>query len=169
MITIYIKTHLANVPGFEFRQKSPNRWMYSVSKSLVILVLTMSTTAFSDTLRLDGHSLTVELASTPEERHRGLMHRESLDDNEGMLFVYPDSQPRRFWMKNTFIPLSVGLFDAERRLVEILHLDPPTPAMQFRPPITVSANPARFALEVRQDWFADHGITTGAMFELLSD
>ena len=123
----------------------------------------------ADTLRLGEQTLAVEIASTPTQWQRGLMHRKHLDDQEGMLFIFPDSQPRSFWMKNTFIALSVGLFDAERRLVEILHLDPPRSVLQVRPPKTVSQHPARYALEVRQGWFEDHGITVGAVFELRPD
>jgi len=123
----------------------------------------------ADTLRLGEQTLAVEIASTPAQWQRGLMHRKRLDDQEGMLFIYPDSQPRRFWMKNTFIALSVGLFDAERRLVEILHLDPPRSVLQVTLPQTVSQHPARYALEVRQGWFEDYGITLGTVFELQPD
>jgi uncharacterized membrane protein (UPF0127 family) len=144
------------------------RW--SVAAGLLpLLLLTASRAPLADTLRLGEHTLTVELASTPDQWYRGLMHREHLGDDEGMLFVYPDSQPRSFWMKNTFIPLSVGLFDADRRLVEILHLDPPRSVMQVTLPVTVSQRPARYALEVRQGWFADHAIAVGAVFELQHD
>ena len=120
-----------------------------------------------ETLRLGEKILAVELASTPDQWYRGLMHRKQLGDDAGMLFIYPDSQKRRFWMKDTYIALSVGLFDAERRLVEILHLDPPRSVMQLRLPVTVSQHPARYALEVRQGWFKDHGIVIGEAFELL--
>lgn len=136
---------------------------------LPLLLLAASGALLGDTLRLGEHVLAVELASTPEQWYRGLMHRERLGDDEGMLFVYPDSQPRRFWMKNTFIPLSVGLFDAEGRLVEILHLDPPRSVAQVALPVTASRQPARYALEVRQGWFADHAIAIGAVFELQQD
>ena len=97
------------------------------------------------------------------------MYRKQLGDDEGMLFVFPDSQPRSFWMKNTYIPLSVGLFNAERRLVEILHLDPPRSIMQVTFPMTTSQESASYALEVRQGWFADHRVTIGAVFDLQQD
>lgn len=72
-------------------------------------------------------------------------------------------------MKDTYIPLSVDLFNAERRLVEILHLNPPRSVMQVTLFETVSKHPACYALEVRQGWFADNGIAIGKMIDLHSD
>ena len=131
-------------------------------------LLCWSGAALTDTLRLGEQTLVVELASTPEQWYRGLMHREQLGDDEGMLFVYPDSKKRTFWMKDTYIPLSVGLFDADRQLVEVMNLDPPRSVMQVTFPETVSQHAARYALEVRQGWFKDHGVTLGTLFELQS-
>ena len=135
----------------------------------LLLLIVASSTASADTLRIGKQNLSVELASTPEQWYRGLTGRTQLADDEGMLFVYPDSQKRTFWMKGTFIPLSVGLFDAERRLVEILHLDPPRSVMQTTFPETVSKHTARYALEVRQGWFEEHRISVGDVFELQSE
>ena len=142
---------------------------YVVLGLLPLLLLPGSGATLADTLRLGERILSVELASTPIEWHRGLMQHEHLGDNEGMLFIFPDSQPRTFWMKSTFIPLSVGLFNAERQLVEILQLDPPRSVMQIKVPEIVSEHPARYALEVRQGWFKDHGVSIGAVFELQVD
>jgi uncharacterized membrane protein (UPF0127 family) len=122
----------------------------------------------AESLHLGEHTLSVELASTPDQWYRGLMHRKQLGDDAGMLFIYPDSKTRRFWMKNTYIPLSVGLFDEQRHLVEVFHLDPPRSVMQVTFPETVSKHPARYALEVPQGWFEDHNVEIGAVFELLT-
>ncbi len=97
------------------------------------------------------------------------MHRSSLSENEGMLFVFSDSKPRTFWMKNTFIPLSVGIFDDDHRLLEILDLEPATSVMQRQYPVTTSQHSARYALEVRQGWFAHNQITIGTIFNFLGD
>jgi uncharacterized membrane protein (UPF0127 family) len=66
---------------------------FRVSRLLVFAVLSMSTTVFTYTLRIGEHDLTVETASTPEDWYCGLMHHQSLADDEGMLLIYPDSQP----------------------------------------------------------------------------
>ena len=133
---------------------------------LILLGFLCAESAEQKVLKIGDQLLQVELAATPTQRRQGLMFRENLADNQGMLFIYPDSKPRRFWMKNTLIPLSVGLFDENRRLVEIFHMDPPDPKSQNDLPITTSHRPARYALEVRQGWFDDHGITLGEIFKL---
>jgi uncharacterized protein len=54
-----------------------------------------------------SHSYNVELALTPEERSLGLMNRESMDDDHGMLFRFDSIRPVTMWMKNTLIPLDM--------------------------------------------------------------
>lgn len=54
-----------------------------------------------------AYDFSVELALTPEEQAKGLMHRTSLSENAGMLFYFGANAPRSFWMKNTLIPLDI--------------------------------------------------------------
>ena len=63
--------------------------------------------------------LKLELAKTPDERETGLMHRDKLIAGEGMIFVFETPQSQRFWMKNTRIPLDIGYFSADGRLLEL--------------------------------------------------
>ena len=63
--------------------------------------------------------LYVELAVTPEERSRGLMFREHLDPDKGMLFIYPDEGVHSFWMKNTLIPLDMVWINGNREVISI--------------------------------------------------
>lgn len=102
----------------------------------------------SDTIRS-------ELARTPEEREEGLMFRETLEEGRGMLFVFPDSQIRSFWMRNTLIPLDIAYMDESLRIVDIQAMDPQTEDAH------PSARPAMFALEVPQGWFRKMGIEVG--------
>jgi uncharacterized membrane protein (UPF0127 family) len=71
----------------------------------------------SPTVTLHGARFSTEFATDDASRERGLMYRTSLAADHSMLFVFPDDQPRGFWMKNTLIPLDILYFDKERRLV----------------------------------------------------
>lgn len=83
------------------------------------------------------------------------MNREALTRGEGMLFVFPESQPLSFWMKNTLIPLSIAYIDDEGIIIDILPMEP-------RDLSAVSSSaPARYALEVNQGEFAYHRIKVG--------
>jgi uncharacterized membrane protein (UPF0127 family) len=97
-----------------------------------------------------------EVARTPEEREVGLMHRQSLAEGRGMLFVFPDLQIRSFWMKDTLIPLDIAYLDESFRIVDIQGMEANT--TDTHP----SARPAMFALEVPLGWFEKMGIGVGA-------
>ncbi|MEK6711911.1 MAG: DUF192 domain-containing protein, partial [Nitrospinota bacterium] len=77
-----------------------------------------------------------EIAETPEQREIGLMHRASLAEDAGMLFIYPEEQRLSFWMKNTRIPLSVAFITSGWVIDEILDMEPPRPGQE--PPIHAS-------------------------------
>jgi len=89
------------------------------------------------------------------------MYRESLAKGKGMLFVFPDTQIRSFWMKNTFIPLDIAYIDAELKIINILAMEPEN--LDSFP----STRPAMFALEVPLGWFAEKGIQPGAQAQLV--
>ncbi len=117
------------------------------------------------TLIISGQHLTVEMAMTPAEQEHGLMYRQKLADNEGMLFVFAHEQPLNFWMKNTYIPLAIGFFDKNRKLIDIQEMAP-TSEIETNPPIYQSRAPAMYALEVSKGWFKRHHVQTGAVFTL---
>lgn len=102
----------------------------------------------SDTIR-------AELARTTEERQRGLMFREEILDGTGMLFAFDRPSVQSIWMKDTYVALDVAFMDASYRIVNIEALEP------LDETIKQSTGPSLFALEVRQGWFAEHGITAG--------
>lgn len=70
----------------------------------------------------------IELARTPEEQQRGLMFRESLPERSGMLFLFDDDSPHRFWMKNTMIPLDIVWLDDVGRVLFVSANTPPCKA-----------------------------------------
>ncbi|MDR3167170.1 MAG: DUF192 domain-containing protein [Treponema sp.] len=104
--------------------------------------------------------LQAEIARTEQERARGLMHRSSLSDGEGMLFVFERDQILSFWMKDTLIPLSIAFISYDGRILEIYDMK-----VRDLTPI-YSSRAARYALEVPQGWFERAGVTTGDRLNL---
>lgn len=104
--------------------------------------------------------LMVEIANSPKARAQGLMGRERLGANAGMLFVYEGDARRFFWMKNTRIPLSLAFIDKSGEVLEIIHLQPHEPGK--RVPSYRSRNKVRRVLEVNQGWFLRNGFGLGA-------
>lgn len=105
--------------------------------------------------------VTAEVAASPEERARGLAGRDRLAPDRGMLFIWPEPGPRRFWMKDTRIPLAVAFLDADGRILNIHRMSPPGAAPPSGLRRYPSRGPARFALEMNRGWFAAHGIGPG--------
>jgi uncharacterized membrane protein (UPF0127 family) len=98
----------------------------------------------------------VEVARTQAEVARGLMFREKLGPDEGMLFVFPDSSEHAFWMKNTPLPLDMIFADEEGVVVGVVE--------NAEPFTTVTRGvgaPSRYVLEVNAGWSAAHGVTRG--------
>lgn len=98
-------------------------------------------------VEVGGTRFAVEVADDFEERARGLMYRESMSDEHGMLFVHESEAPLAYWMKNTKIPLDILYFDAERRLVSIQRGVPICTAGD-RCPNYPSRGPAKYVLEL---------------------
>lgn len=107
------------------------------------------------TIHVGNHRLSVEVAATPAARGRGLMFREELPEDGGMLFVFPEEKVLEFWMRNTRIPLSIAFADGSGRIVRIADMDPLSET-----PVSSGA-PARYALEVNRGWFDAHGVRSG--------
>ena len=101
------------------------------------------------------HVITAEIASTPQSRMIGLMMRERLAPNHGMVFVFEDKSQHCFWMRNTLIPLSIAFIDDDGTVVSIADMSPKSEAS------TCPQRPVRYALEMDQGWFAKRGVTTG--------
>ena len=98
-------------------------------------------------VELAGTRSNVELAQNDETRARGLMFRDQMDADHGMLFVHDREEPQAYWMKNTRIPLDILYFDSQRRLVGQQRDVPPCSAGDMCPPYP-SGGPARYVLEL---------------------
>lgn len=112
-------------------------------------------------IHVAGRAVTAEIADTPDRRSHGLMFRQKLPDDHGMLFVFEGEEPLGFWMKNTLIPLSIGFFDKDKRLIDTQEMVPAS-AVEVNPKVYNSSAPAMYALEMPKGWFAHHQIKKGA-------
>ena len=106
-------------------------------------------------LSIKGHRVVAEVAATVATRTTGLMNRFSLQPDHGMLFVFDQPQSMYFWMKNTYVPLSIAFIDAGGRIVNIEDMAPQTETAH------PSRGPALYALEMKKGWFAQNGIGEG--------
>lgn len=102
------------------------------------------------------HVIRAEVALAPAEREKGLMFRQALGFNQGMVFLFDVPAVQCMWMRNTLIPLSVAFIGDDGRIVNIEDMAPQTEDNHC------AARPARYALEMTRGWFAKHGIATGA-------
>ncbi len=105
--------------------------------------------------------LQIELACTDDEHKNGLMFRNSMPDNHGMLFVFKDENKRTFWMKNTYIPLSVAYISAKCIINEIYDMKPLDITRVYP-----STFPAKYVLEVNKGWFSRNNIKPGCRIVL---
>ena len=102
------------------------------------------------------HVINAELATTPQPREIGLMHRTAMATGDGMLFVFERPGQQCFWMRNTLIPLSIAFLADDGSVVNIDDMAPQTLDGHC------SAKPVRYALEMNKGWFAKRGIKPGA-------
>jgi uncharacterized protein len=109
----------------------------------------------SSQVKVGNHPLKVELALTEPQREQGLMFREKLGANDGMLFVFDSPEYQSMWMKNTLIPLSVAFLAPDGTILNVEDMQPQTldPHM--------SAGPCLYAIETNKGWFASHGLKAG--------
>ena len=115
----------------------------------------------------NGKKLTVEIADDHEKRTQGLMYRTSLGENEGMLFIFDFAQNLSFWTKNTYVPLSIGYFDKDKKLQETYEMKPQS-MMEKVQDVTSYPSHCRclYALEVNKGWFKKNKIKKADSFAL---
>ncbi len=106
-------------------------------------------------LNIDNKIVRAEVAFTRKDRTMGLMFRDKLDKDHGMLFLYPQEKNLSFWMKNTKIPLSIAFINSSDVITQIESMAPYSLLGH------TSKSRVRFALEMEEGWFELNGIKAG--------
>lgn len=105
-------------------------------------------------------SVRIEVAATSSERQQGLMLRQEMAEDAGMLFLFPRDVRVGFWMRNTYLPLDIAYISADGAVLEIRAAKP------LDETVLTPAKPYRYVLEVNQGWLERHGLGVGAQVEL---
>lgn len=119
------------------------------------IVCGVSTAAPKEMLWINEQSVYVEVVASQAERTKGLMYRKTLPEGEGMLFVFDPATKPCFWMKNTFIPLSLAYISEAQQIVQLADLEPHSERL------VCATQTIRYALEVPKGWYDKHGIHVG--------
>ena len=112
-------------------------------------------------IRVGDRTVSMQLAVSAEEMEKGLMYRQSLGVDEGMLFVYAAPTHMSFWMRNCVFPQNIGFFDASGVLKETYDMYP-----YDEHTVASHARDLQFALEMNQGWFSRNGLKSGAKLDL---
>jgi uncharacterized membrane protein (UPF0127 family) len=138
-----------------------NKKTFRALLGLLAGILVLPAWAQLPTISLNAgiHVIRAEVANTVETRARGLMYREMLGPNQGMLFVFPGNEPVCMWMRNTLIPLSVAFIDESGTVINVEEMLPKTEDSHC------ALRPARFALEMAKGWFASKGVRSGGKLQ----
>ena len=123
--------------------------------SLMSLIATAASAAGMTTLEIGAERVELEIASTAIEQRTGLMNREHLADNHGMLFVFSEPRSVAMWMKNTLIDLDAAFVDPCGRILNIEFMKKETLDLHR------SRGHALFVIEMNAGWFARHNVSTG--------
>lgn len=131
------------------------RFLAAAALAFVALGASADTTFRTAQLKVGNHPLKVEVAANEPERMQGLMYRETLGKDDGMLFIFDELGYHSMWMKNTPLPLSVAFVDDDGKILNILDMKPHTLDSHM------AAGPARYAIETNKGWFAAKKIKAG--------
>jgi len=110
-------------------------------------------------IQIKGVVVRVEVANTPTQKGRGLMYRQALSQDEGMLFVYDYEGNNTFWMKNTLIPLDIIWLNSKKEVVHIEHSTPPCKKSPC--PTYSSPYKSQYVLELNGGWAIKNGLAQG--------
>ena len=108
------------------------------------------------TLTAGIHQIDTQVAVTQDQHATGLMYRDEMPMNEGMLFVFEKPTKQCFWMRNTHIPLTAAFVADDGTIVNLENMKPQTLESHC------STKPVRYVLEMNQGWFAKKGVKAGS-------
>jgi hypothetical protein len=132
----------------------------TMKKFLILLAAWLAGNAYAQLPTVDlfagMYRIQAEVADNMGARMTGLMHRKTMAQNAGMVFVFEENAAHCMWMKNTLIPLSVAFIDEAGAIINIADMQPQTEQSHC------ASRPARYALEMNKGWFAQRGIKPGA-------
>ena len=129
--------------------------------ALIVAIGTGCATASNGSwVELKGKRFTVEVADDAAKRERGLMFRDELAADRGMIFIHDLEEPQAYWMKNTHIPLDIFYFDHARKLVSVQQRVPPCSLGDGCPPFA-SEGPALYVLELNAGMAEQLGVKSG--------
>ena len=134
--------------------------LFGLAFSLCVVTGCASAGNAANWVELKGKRFTVEIADDEAERARGLMFRDEMDADRGMIFIHDAEAPQAYWMKNTKIPLDILYFDHDRKLVSAQERVPPC-SMGDRCPPFASAGPALYVLELNAGLVESMGVKPG--------
>jgi uncharacterized membrane protein (UPF0127 family) len=112
-------------------------------------------------IKVGDRTVQLQIAALPAELQKGLMLRQTMGEDEGMLFVFTAGQPQGFWMRNTPLPLDIGYFEPTGELKEIYPMYP-----HDERPVKSRSRNIQFCLEMNQGWFKRHDVRPGAKLDL---
>ncbi len=115
----------------------------------------------------DGFTVRAEVAQTQQQTERGLMYRQHLAADEGMLFIFERDAPRLFWMKNTFVPLDIIFIDAQKRITSVRHNAPRSYKTTPEHQVATAAGFGQYVLEVPAGTAAAHNLQVGQELNFL--
>lgn len=113
------------------------------------------------TIQIKSVVISAEFAITEEQQQQGLMNRTEIPENFGMLFIFTNEDYRSFWMKNTFVDLSIAYIGANKKILEIIDMKAVKSSLDLDIPSYPSKVKAKYALEVKRGWFQRNKIKVG--------
>ncbi|WP_374076635.1 DUF192 domain-containing protein [Bdellovibrio bacteriovorus] len=149
---------------------SKNKFLALLTLAAIFQILfssaAMATEFKKKKITLGTKTLVVEIAETPDQHERGLMFRDKMGPDEGMLFIFKNEETRFFWMKNTLIDLSIGYFDKNGTLIDVQEMVSGKGVPDPQLPSYASAKPAKYALEMNKGWFDKNKVKIGTKLKI---